>query len=400
MTDPIIDGGHVAPQLRTTAFQSKQGGRTVYRFVLTMEDFDALLPDKVDASEIKDNRRFTQAHADSIADYLQTTPKWVLGPVTLGTDEGAVAFRQYEGQSPSLPAFVGELTVSAAGLGALKVLDGQHRRAAIGSAREELGLNPESPNAAAAFRDSTMAVDLYIEGDADARRQIFADMAKQKPMDQVTRTRFDRRDPFNRVSWEVKSASDWLDPFVEMDRSAVPRTSDRLLAFNQLAMCIKTLEVGFGGRVSKQRLMEAGTEAEFERIVLRAVEWVDDFLPSARQEYESLASGETEDGFVQSQRSRTLAYSPTALRILAGATYLWDRESRPLDQLAEYVRSQNFKTKQQRGLFARAKVLVPDGTSLLSRRQDVKRAIETIVEGARKSGEAEEEPEPTRPVSE
>ncbi|MXX79761.1 MAG: DGQHR domain-containing protein [Chloroflexi bacterium] len=396
MPDPIIDGAHVSPQLRTTAFQSKQGGRTVYRFVLSMEDFDALLPDKVDASEIKDNRRFTQAHADSIADYLQATPKWVLGPVTLGTDDSAVDFRRYEGQASSQAAYVGELTVSAAGLGALKVLDGQHRRAAIGSAREELGLSPESHAGAAAFRDSTMAVDLYIEGEVDARRQMFADMAKQKPMDQVTRTRFDRRDPFNRASWEVKGASDWLDPFVEMDLSAVPRTSDKLLAFNQLAMCIKTLEVGFGGRVSKQRLSEASTEVEFERIVLRAVEWVDDFLPSAREEYEALVSGETEDGYVQNQRQRTLAYSPTALRILAGATHLWERDGRPLDQLAQFVRSQNFKTNQQRGLFYKAKVLVPDGTSLLSRRQDVRRAIDAIVEGARKENEGDDVTERVR----
>ena len=368
--------------LDARAHKLTQGLRTVYYSALRVGQFDDSLPEQVDKEVIRDNRRFIASHAAAITDYLRDTDTWVLGPVTLSIDPRYVEFTPFEGQAETDVPVLGNLRIHEGGRTALRILDGQHRRAAIRDFRNITPATEDEARRLRAFETSLMPIALYEETSPDAIRQMFADMAKQRNMDQVTRARFDRRDPFNRAAEEVMEHSVWLGPFVETDRSNVARTSAKLIAFNQLAVNLKAIEYGYGGRVSRIRQQE--TSQNFDAVVERGLSWVDDFLPAARLEYQRLTDFDQDDDFLPQQRRKTFAYSGTMLRILAGCVFEWRRQNgaRDIAPLAAFVRSMNFETGQESGLLLSSGVVDTEGFTLRGGRREIGTTIEGIVRGA------------------
>ena len=368
------------PVLRAHATRLRQGKRDVYHFALRMAQFDDALPIEVDEKVIRDNRRFIPSHAKAIEDYLSSNESWVLGPVTLSIDPEFVEFEPYEGQGKNQLPEIGELRIIEGASSSLRIIDGQHRRWAI----RDLMRNTEGgdPAVRAAFEESQMPVALYTEADTAAIRQMFADMAQQRNMTAVARARFDQRDPFNRAAAEVQAQSVWLDPFVEMNSSTVSRGSEKLIAFNQLAVNLKTLRYGYGGRVSRVRQQEANRD--FDEIVELGLHWIDDFLPSAREEYAILGNLEADPDYIPTQRRETFAYSGTMLRVIAGCFYEWhsrfpDASAEPLET---HIRSMNFRTKQRSTLLRKSGMIDNEGYTLRGGRREIRFAINAIVDEA------------------
>ena len=366
--------------LKTPAHRVRQGGRTAYYFTLRMAQFDDLLPEEVDTKVIKHQRRFVPSHAKAIFEYLESTDNWIMGPVTLSVDPSFIDFQPYSGQDRSV-AMVGELTVSEGGRSALRILDGQHRRHAIKEYRRFNFIEEPDRERQTRFNQCQMPIALYVENDTKGISQMFADMARQKPMDAVARARFDMRDPFNRAAEQLMEESEWIEPFVEMNRSVVPRTSSMLVAFNQLAANLKTLMFGYYGRVSRNRRLEL--DNEIETIVNIGINWTDDFLPNAREEYFELQDQNIDEDFVPKQRHRTLAYNGTMLRILAGCYYEWSTsyEKLELTHLEQWICDIDLRPSNNTGILAASGALTPSG-SFVARRQEVKAAIEGIVRDA------------------
>ena len=80
---------------------------------------------------------------------------------------------------------------------------------------------------------------------------MFADAAQTKTIERNVVARFDLRDPFNVAALWLEDNSNLFAGRVELERASVPRTSNNIIAINQLAATLKTLEVGYRGRVSK-----------------------------------------------------------------------------------------------------------------------------------------------------
>ena len=370
--------------LEASAHRFTQGGRTVYYLVLSIEQFDDALPEEVDAKVIRESqRRFIPSHARNIEAYLSNSDQWVLGPITLCIDPRFVEFEPYGGQSPDTSPLVGELKIIQGGRPFLKILDGQHRRWAIRNYRTALSSGDAFDQRRSRFEKCEMPVALYEESDTTGIRQMFADMAQQRKMDAVTTARFDMRDPFNRAADLLMERSDWIARYVEMNTSTVARTSKKLVAFNQLAVNLKTLKYGYYGRASRTRSEEAALD--IENIVDLGKEWTDEFLPTAREEYLDLLSEDIDPDFIPVRRPDTLAYNGTMLRIWAGCYYEWTSQYREFgpDVLAEFISQINLNPKQRRGLLVKSGVLDLNRVTLIARRQEVLAAIHTIVEGAR-----------------
>ena len=370
------------PVIEVPAHQLKQGGRTVYYTALTIAQFDDALPEEIDTQIIKDNRRFIPSHAKSIEDYLRTTDAWVLGPVTLSIAPQYVDFGLYEGQSNEDTPVLGVLRVVSGGRSFLRILDGQHRRRAIKDYRKSQLLDSTEIERRKQFESSQMPIALYEEKDDSRVRQMFADMAQQRNMDAITKARFDRRDPFNEAANQVMAQSEWIAEYVEMDRSTIARTSDKLIAFNQLATNLKTLEFGYFGRASQIRLQEAAND--MHGVVEKGLEWIDEFLPLVREEYLNLLSSDIDPDYVSKERPKTLAYNGTMLRILAGSYHEWQQQCPTIgtDVLASFISSMDLQPKAKRSLLVTAGVLVTGKISLIARRQEVTAAIKAIVQGA------------------
>ena len=373
------------PVLQTDAIRICQGGRTVYHFGLRMSQFDDALPEDVDPNVIGSHqRRFIASHAKNIEDYLTDRDDWLFGPVALSIAPDFIEFRSHRNDGQALPD-IGELTIKEGARSALRIIDGQHRRKAIQQFLRA-SLEGEEAERRSRFQASQMPVALYVEEDGGKIRQMFADMAQQRNMDAVTRARFDTRDPYNRAADQMRVQSEWITSFVELNRSTVARSSEKLISFNHLVRCLKTLEHGYGGRVSRAREKEA--ELEFDRIVDRGVEWLDDFLPSARGEYLDLVSLEVDPDYVPKMRDKTFAYSATMLQILAACRHEWGRSypNRVPDDLADFIRTMDFNTHRKQSLLARSGAIDVSGATLVGGRNQVKNTIRAIVEGASMTG--------------
>ena len=371
------------PVLEAPAHRLQQGGRTVYYMALPIAQFDDALPDEIDTQLIKDNnRRFIPNHASNIEDYLKNTDAWVLGPVTLSIDPEYVEFKPYSGQSKDSSPILGMLRVKLGGRSRLKMLDGQHRRRAIKDYRRSELLTDSEIERRNRFESCQMPVALYEEEDPRRLKQMFADMAQQRNMDAITKARFDRRDPFNEAADKVMLHSEWIAPYVEMHRPTIARTSDKLIAFNQLATNLKTLEFGYSGRASRIRLQEAANA--MQGIIEKGLKWTDDFLPMAREEYLNLLSSDIDPDYVSEERPKTLAYNGTMLRILAGVYYEWHQQFPTIgtDVLASFISTMNFQPKAKHGLLVETRILALGTVTLVARRQEVAEAIRQIVRGA------------------
>ena len=372
-------GGQIAI-LETPAQKFVQGERIVYQFALSAEQFDDVMPEKVEVDVIGDhNRRFTPKHAQGIEEYLRLTDEWVLGPVTISTAERWVQFEPYTGQDPNEMPIMGNLRIVRGSRAHLKILDGQHRRWAIRNFRTMPIAAAEERMRQVRFERSQMPVALYVEQDPTRIRQMFSDMAQQRNMDAITKALFNTRDPFTPAAAQVMAESAWIEPFVEMNQPNVKRSSDKLLAFNQLVDNLKALKYGYY-RWPKRIPFDSESE-EFEKIVEDGLRWTDEFLLDARVEYAELSDDGYEPGYLPSVRPKSLAYSATMLRIMAATWHDWSSQHphNNHDALANFIDSLNCQPRATSGFWVETGVLAPGKASLTARIADVRNTVSELV---------------------
>ncbi len=363
----------------TPAHKFQQGSRAVYAFALDLETLDNLLPDRLDDRVVRDaNRPLTPSHARNIQKYLEDRNDWLLGTLLLGISPSAVDFQSYIPDSDSETS-VGQLTIHTNGIDSMKMFDGQHRRRAIKDVLNELSHNVKNSKKLASLKDASLPVMLYVEDSIEALRQMFADAAQTRAIERNTVTRFDLRDAFNLAALWIAKESDLLAGRVEMERASVPRGNQNITAINQLAMTLKTLEVGYRGRVSKGRNEEY--MLDLESLYERCLTWSDDFMPAARDEYNDLMTAEVDNSDIPQKRAETMAYNATVIRILAGCYYEWTKEGDDWKPLAEFLQSASLRPGVSSGsLLIDAGVVAPGGTSPVAQQGAVLQAIDHIVQ--------------------
>ena len=368
-------------ELRIPAHRFRQGGRDVYACVLDLSSLNASLPDRIDDRVVRDaNRQLTPSHARRIQTYLAERPDWVLSALMLGVPPEMVEFRSYiEGDGATMQ--VGELRINAECPRAMKMFDGQHRRRAIKDVIRELELDAKRHNKLSDLQGCSLPIMLYVEGDTENLRQMFADAAQTKTIERNVVARFDLRDPFNLAALWLEENSDLFVGRVGMERASVSRTSENIIAINQLSLTLKTLEVGYKGRVSKD--LSDQYMLTLEDLNDRCQDWADDFMPSAREEYEWLMSGAIDNSEIPQQRAKSLAYSATVIRLLAGCYHEWTKDDSDWQPLAEFIRSSSLEPGSGKGaLLVDAGLVAEGGITPFARAQLVTSAIEYIVHQA------------------
>ena len=370
--------------LRIPAHHFQQGGRDVYSFALDLETLDGLLPQRVEDDVVRDaNRRLTPSHAKNIENYLSERDDWLLGSLLLGISPEAIVFKPYPHESGEESAQFGELRIRANRASSMRIFDGQHRRRAIRELLRTLEDDQSRSDKFSAMLKSSLPIVLYVEEDIRALQQMFADAAKTKPIEANTVVRFDQHDAFNLTALWLAEESKLFSDRVEMERTTVPRASRSLIAINQLAACLKTLDVGYNGRVRKDRneahMMNRSPLEEKGRL------WADEFLPAARAEYEGLVTGSISDSDVPNIRASSFAYNATVIRVMAGCCHEWSKERSDWSHLAAFLRNACLTPgKGQGALLVDAGLVIPNGTTPNARIQEVTAAIRYIVTEAKK----------------
>ncbi|MCY3800528.1 MAG: DGQHR domain-containing protein [Chloroflexi bacterium] len=381
----MINQPHELFSLDVASHRFRQGGRDVYYFALDLDTLDGTLPQRVKDDVMKDaNRRLTPSHARNIREYLDEQPDWLLGALLLGIDPAAIVFEPYRNERHEVdnPNF-GRLRVRTNRMNTMRIFDGQHRRRAIRDLLDELRNDQRSATKLAELRQTSLAIVLYAESDIRTLKQMFVDASQTKRIEQHTVVRFDKRNAFNLAAMELAESSPLLTGRIEFERSSVGVRSPLLLSINQLATILKSLEIGSRGRVSRSRNEEY--VATLDALVKSSREWVDEFMPSAREEYDGLLTGEIENREIPELRTRSYAYSVVFIRVLAEAYRLWMQEHNSWKPLAEFMRGTSIDQKKEYGLLIDAGLVNPLRGGLFSRRQEMAAASAYIVKEARES---------------
>lgn len=365
----------------TPAHRFRQGGRDVYSFALDLETLNSLLPERVDDRVVKDaNRPLTASHAKNIQKYLEERDDWLLGALLLGVAPSAVEYESFL-PAPDAESDVGLLTIRKEGTTDMKMFDGQHRRRAIKNVLNELSHNTRHVKTLSSLREASLPVMLYVEDEIEALQQMFADAARTRAIERNTVTRFDQRDALNLAALWTSENSDLFAGRVELERASVSRSSHNIISINQLATTLKTMEVGYKGRVSKIRNEEY--MLDIESLYDRCLTWADDFMPTARDEYNDLMSGEIDNSEIPEERAKTMAYNATVIRILAGCFHEWTKVNDDWNPLADFLRGTSLRPGIKRGsLLVDVGVVAPGGISPAAPMGTVNRAIEHIVRQA------------------
>ena len=366
------------------AHRFRQGGRVVYYFSLDLATLDGLLPQRVDDAVIREaNRRLTPSHAKNIQKYLEERDDWLLGAMLLGVANDALDFESYEDENGKLYSEnFGQLRFRTRRLNTMRIFDGQHRRRAIQDTFTVLENDRQRADKLAALEKSSVPIVLYAEEDITALRQMFADASKTKRIEGNVVTQFDRRDAFNMAAKHVAEKSRLFGGRVELDRTTVARTSQRLLSINQLADILRTSELGYDGRNTRSR--NDAYILDIDELCDRCLKWSDEFMPAARKEYAVLTSRDIADHHVPQQRAESFAYSATFIRIVAGCYQAWCANTHDWTRLAAFLHDASLAPGAGRGnLLVDAGVAVPGAFSLLSRRQEVAGAIRYILRAAK-----------------
>ena len=364
--------------LRVSSHRFRQGGRDVYYFALDLQTLDGVLPQRVEDNIVREaNRRLTPSHAKNIQRYLDEKDNWLLGALMLGIAPDAVEFHPYGDEYPDF----GELRILTNRANTLRIFDGQHRRRAIQDVLYDLS-NSDGDRSAAkldALRKASITIVLYAEDEIRTLRQMFVDASQTKRIEAHTVTRFDQRDAFNLAAMWLSEHSRLFAGRVEMEKSSVPRSNRNLIAINQLAATLKTMEVGYGRRISRD--INDSHMLNLDALYKRSLNWADDFMVAARDEYRQLVSGEVHNSEIPQLRSSTLAYNTSVIRILAGCLRSWEADD--WQPLADFLRSASLRPGYKSGsLLVDAGLVAPDGT-LYGRRQETAGAIDYIVRTAR-----------------
>lgn len=367
------------------AHRFRQGGRDVYYFTLDLATLDGLLPTRVDDNVIKQaNRRLTPSHAKNIQEYLETRPDdWLLGAMLLGIAPDAVQFDPYENaEGEQFSDNFGELLIKSRRINTMRIFDGQHRRRAIQDVLANMGNGEQR----AALEKASVPIVLYAEENMTALRLMFSDASKTKNIEANVVTQFDQRDAFNLIARRIADESRLFGGRIEMNRTTVAASSQLLIAINQLAEIIKDMELGYGRRNTRDRNRIYMLGGEGDDLFERCRVWADDFMPKARKEYAGLAYGETADEQIPYQRAESLAYSATFMRILAGCYHDWRAISDDWEPLAAFIWNANLEPGGGYGaLPADSGAMMPGGTSLIARRQEIAGAIRYIVREAKQA---------------
>ena len=368
--------------LRIPAHRIRQGGRDVYACVLNLPSLNARLPDRIEDRVVREaNRQLTPSHARRIQAYLAESDDWVLGALMLGVPADAVEFRPYV-EGDGAPMHVGELRIRAGSPASMRMFDGQHRRRAIKDVLAELEVNVRQANKLSALEACSLPIMLYVEEDIATLRQMFADAAQTKSIEANVVARFDLRDPFNLAALWLEENSGLFAGRVEKERASVPRTSECIIAINQLSVALKTLEVGYKGRVSRD--LSSRYMLALDDLNERCWVWSDDFMPAAREEYERLVAGDIDNSDIPMNRATSMAYNATVIRLFGGCYYEWTKDGAPWEPLAEFIRSASLKPASGRGaLLVDAGLVAEGGITPFARAQLVGAAIDHIVRRAK-----------------
>jgi len=206
----------------------KQGNRIHYLLAVPLHQVEVMLPVPDPKVIAEDNRELKVKHAEDFALYIKENVGWHSGPLTVRTSSTICEFTPFEGIPEDHPSMPGYLAVPRVARDAFRIVDGQHRTYGIQKLLEDLNNDlisvrqkiydaeqrGETKQLISQFRKQeqslvdvqkrlekeSIVIDLIIEDDQTAARQVFVDVADNaEGIKKTIVNRFDQRKVINRA---------------------------------------------------------------------------------------------------------------------------------------------------------------------------------------------------------
>lgn len=292
------------------ALKGRQGDRQMYLLLVTNHE---LLRNFAAEAEISDGAERVQRDLDArhykdIVNYINENPaEYLLGAMTYAIDT--------VDEDDFLPAGPGSNigTLVLPTNARLRCLDGQHRRSAIAEAvrqNEEVG-------------DDYSAVVLYVEDDFMKRRQMFSDMnATPKVVSKALNITFDSRDPYARAAQALAENHPLLKDVVETRKARITTTDAKIFSLAGVFDGLKRFDLGMV--LPRGRSPKGKAEAELIAIGTTLFDTINAAFPEftdVKDELEAVDEPKEKAEIMKAARRRTILFSTTTLRVIAGALH-------------------------------------------------------------------------------
>ena len=318
----------MADNLTTPAIEYRQGGRRAFSFIMSLADLHHILPvrNQDDSSTIQGvNRAIAPRHANTIRNYLRETPEWVLGTIIIATDADSI---QFDGAN---------ITLLAENFHKVRIIDGQHRRKAIGNLLDQL----PAPELLQDTLDNQISISLYEVNSEREMRQLFAWLANNKPIDANTKRQFDTSNPFNNVADRIAAHSALLADRVGRDRTKTANASEWLLTVPEIADLVLVTNLGYGtsANLSLQRSQQP---AEIQNdMYQRTMTFFDEFLPEVHPVIRDILDNKVPNPHIAIRHANTWVLDPTIIKFMANCFEQMQPE--PWQPLAQHLSALNLQ---------------------------------------------------------
>jgi len=329
-----------------------RGGFDLIQLAMRSEEFtDVVPPVPTSLPQAKRPQRgYMEAHMRGIAQYIAwNNNKWGFGPISLAIHPDRIVWTPIS-DDPSGSSQYGTLTIRMGSRDSIKILDGQHRRAALsrlitGPAKGIPNVNQQLLAAAQkSIRASSLSIDLYlIDNDQDAG-QLFSDMAKAKAITLSERATLDQRDPFNAATAaimendRIPESLRWLTPLIAPTVRADGLPGPRSLAGKRVSYWLMPHDVA---KILKWRLLPAGrATAKMKKrtpktqVIKAASTLFNEELPALRDEWAEIKR--VNPTLLPELRKTSWAWMPGILMIAAASLHTYTTNAHDDSPLREW----------------------------------------------------------------
>ena len=348
-------------QMVQPAVHFRQGGRDAYSMVMTLRELDDCLPDREGGQDLDMfttvNRPLLMRHAQNILDFMKLNEDWILGNLTISAKPDEVRWNSSEET----------ITVDNS---ELFIIDGQHRRRAISQLLHELRADLNRARDLEKTEVQQVLVTLYVCQHERDMRQLFAWMAKNKPIESNTQEMFDSSDPWNNAAQDIRDDADLLKGRINLNKAALGRNDEYLLTNSLLRNNALVMTLGSKGRATKGLVQHHRQEGPQAEITLNSKGFYDNFLPECHETFQKIKAGEIANAELPYYRQNNWLLEPLVIRLLADCYGQIKRTNADQDALIQHVNSMTFDRNDPKNDIAELNIIDPEKNRLYPRNKD------------------------------
>ena len=211
---------------------------------------------------------------------------------------------------------------------------------------------------------------LYVCQHEMDMKQLFAWMAKNKPIESNTQELFDSSDPWNNATQDIRDDTDLLKGRINLNKATLGRNDEYLLTNSLLRNNALVITLGSKGRATKGLVQHHRQEGPQAEITLNSKGFYDNFLPECHEIFQKIKVGEIANAELPYYRQNNWLLEPLVIRLLADCYGQIKRTNADQDALIQHVNSMTFDRNDLKNDVAELNIIDPEKNRLYPRNKD------------------------------